>query len=79
MRLEEISPKSRLRGIDPIGPVDVVGVMMHGKDALEITYKRSDGTLDQVIAYRADEAKLKLHQEAGRPFDADARDFRLAA
>lgn len=79
MLLEDIKAQTRLTGIDPIGPVDIMAAWMHGADAVEVTYKRTTGELGQLIVYRADEPKLALHQDAGRPFDADARDFRLAA
>lgn len=79
MQLEEITGQTRVTGIDPIGPVDIVAAWMHGANAVEVTYKQSSGELAQAIVYRADESRIELHQDAGRPFDADARDFRLAA
>ncbi|MDH2444531.1 helicase-related protein [Amnibacterium sp. CER49] len=79
MRLEEIAPRTRLAGIVPTRPVEVLAAMKHGADALEVTYRDDNGALGQVVLYRADESRVEPHLEAGRPFDADARDFRLAA
>ncbi|WP_375399179.1 helicase-related protein [uncultured Amnibacterium sp.] len=79
MQLEDLKAQTQVTGIDPVGPVDIIAAWMRGVDAVEVTYKGSSGAITQVIVYRPDEARLALHLEAGRPFDADARDFRLAA
>ncbi|QAY72589.1 DUF3883 domain-containing protein [Agromyces protaetiae] len=79
MRLEEIAAPQRLSGIVPGKAVSVLAAWMHGPNAVELTYRDDSGTLGQVVLYRADEPRVELHLETGRPFDADARDFRLAA
>jgi superfamily II DNA or RNA helicase len=79
VQLEEIQPGSRICGVVPAESVAVVAVTRHGADALELTYKRLDGGLEQRVLYRADEASLSLGHSGARPFDADAADFKLAA
>ncbi len=77
--LEEIAAPARLLGIIPGYPVTVLAVQMHGENAAEVTYRDDDGALGQVVLFRDDEQKILPHHGCGRPFDADARDFRLAA
>ncbi|WP_105034120.1 helicase-related protein [Cryobacterium aureum] len=79
MRLEDITPTTRLMGLIPGRPVSVVAVVAHGDDAYEVTFRDDTGTLGAVILYRADEGRIEPHLDEGRPFDADAQDFRLAA
>ena len=79
MRLEDIAPATRLIGLIPGRPVAVVAVVAHGADAFEVTFRDDNGTLGAVILYRADENRIEPHLDEGRPFDADAQDFRLAA
>ena len=79
MRLEDVAATARIAGIVPGRPVTVLGATMHGADALEVTYRDDNGSLGQVVLYRADEAHIEHHLEAGRPFDTDPHDFRLAA
>ncbi len=79
MRLEDIAGTARLAGVLPDRPVTVLGAQMHGKDALEVTFRDDNGALGQVVLYRHDEERISAHLESGRPFDADPRDFRLAA
>ncbi|WP_314645671.1 helicase-related protein [uncultured Microbacterium sp.] len=79
MRLEEITPSMRLTGIVPGTAVTVLFTQLHGANAVEVTYRDDSGGLDQRVLFRDDEARIARHQESGRPFDADPRDFRLAA
>jgi len=79
VRLEDIAPATRLIGLIPGRPVAVVAVVAHGADAFEVTFRDDNGTLGAVILYRADENRIEPHLDEGRPFDADAQDFRLAA
>ena len=79
MRLEDIAATARLAGVLPGRPVTVLGVQFHGADAAEVTYRDDNGALSQVVLFRADESQIEPHLEAGRPFDADPRDFRIAA
>ncbi|WP_438354646.1 helicase-related protein [Microbacterium sp. CJ88] len=79
MRLEEIAAPQRLAGIVPGRAVEVLAAWMHGANAVEVTYRDDNGTLGQVVLYRSDEDRVERHLDAGRPFDADPRNFRLAA
>lgn len=79
MLLEDIARTPRIVGIVSGRPVTVIATQMHGPDAVEVTYKDDNGSLGQVVLYRADEDRVSAHLDEGRPFDADPRDFRLAA
>lgn len=79
MQLEELTASTRVAGILPGRPVTVLTAQRHGDDAVEVTYKEDNGTLGQIVLYRSDESRIEPHLDAGRPFDADPRDFRLAA
>lgn len=79
MKLEEISAGQRLGGVIPGDTVSVIAAQWHGHDALELTFRSTAGALDQHILFRADEDRVQLAQASGRPFDAAASDFKLAA
>ena len=79
MHLEEVPQVSRLAGIVPGRAVTVLGSVFHGHDALEVTYRDDNGALGQVVLYRDDEVRISAHLDGGRSFDADGRQFRLAA
>lgn len=79
MKLEDISAGQRLAGVIPGDTVTVIAAQWHGHDALELTFRSTAGALDQHILFRADEDRVRLAQESGRPFDAAASDFKLAA
>ena len=69
-----------LRGLTPDGSVTVVAVEWFGSDAIELTYKTTDGRVANELLYRHDEPRLEI-AEAGRPwsFDGDGALFRLVA
>ncbi|HOU24132.1 MAG TPA: helicase-related protein [Anaerolineae bacterium] len=79
-RLEELTPNAALRGIVPDALVTVVSVKWYGSDALELTYKASDGRLANELLYRDDEPRLQV-VEHGRPWslDGDGAQFRLVS
>ncbi|GAA2003791.1 helicase-related protein [Nocardiopsis rhodophaea] len=79
MQLEDLKAGVRVGGIVPGESVAVIAAAWHGTDAVELTYKRRDGALAQQLLYRSDEAALSLVAGSGRPFDADARDFKLVS
>lgn len=79
MRLEQLKAGVRISGIVPGESVTVVAIAWHGTDAVELTYKRLNGELAQQLLYRPDESRLALADSSGRPFDADADDFKLVA
>ena len=80
MRLEDLKPRSTVRGVLPDGVVTVVSVEWFGSEALELTYKTSDGAVANELLYRHDEERLEI-VAAGRPwsFDGDGALFRLVS
>ena len=70
MKLEELQPKTTVRGILPDGPITVVSPQWYGADALELTYKTLDGRVGSQLLARHDEPRLEL-VEAGRPWSFD--------
>ena len=79
VRLEDICQGQRLVGVLSGEIVTVIAVQSHGSDAVEITFKTTNGDLDQRMLFRTDEANVKITHAAGRPFNANASDFKLAA
>lgn len=79
MKLEDISSGQRLGGVIPEDTVTVIAAQWHGRDAVELTFRPTIGRIDQRILYRADEDRVDAAGAAGRPFDATAADFKLAA
>ena len=80
MTLEDLKPGTRVRGVVPDGPVEVVQVTWHGTAAVTLTYRDQQGRPGQELLYRPDERRLST-EEPGRvwAFDADGRLFRLAS
>jgi len=79
VRLEDIAVTARLAGVIPGRPVTILAALKHGADAVEVTYRDDHGDLGQAVLYRTDESRIELHLDSGRPFDANPRNFRLAA
>ena len=80
MRLEDLQPRSAVRGVHPGGPVTVVSVQWFGSEALELTYKTPAGAVANELLYRHDESRLEVVDQ-GRPwsFDGDGALFRLVS
>lgn len=79
MRLEELTPDTRLDGL-AADPVTVVAVHWHGPDAASVTYRAGDGSLAEQVVFRSDESRLRtLSTESPWSFDADGGDFKLAS
>ena len=80
MRLDDLRPRCAVRGVHPDGVVTVVSVQWFGSEALELTYKRPDGSVANELLYRDAEDRLELVAE-GRPwsFDGDGALFRLVS
>jgi len=79
-RLEDLQPNAAIRGILPDSLVTVVSVQWFGSEALELTYKTTDGKVANELLYRHDEARIEV-VEHGRPwsFDGDGTLFRLVS
>lgn len=80
IKLEDLRPQARLRGILSDATVTVVSVQWYGPDALELTYKDTNGRVGNILLYRSDEQRLEL-VEHGRPwsFGGDGALFRLVS
>ena len=80
MKLEELKLGATVSGVLADGPVTVVNVQWFGTEALELTYKTSEGKVANELLYRDGEADLELVQ-LGRPwsFDSDGALFRLVS
>jgi SNF2 family DNA or RNA helicase len=80
VRLEDLGPGARVRGVLPDRAVTVVQVEWHGTQAMTLTYRDDSGKVDHELLYRANEGRLEI-EGAGRAwsFDADGRLFRLVS
>ena len=79
MRLEELETGQRIEGLISAQVVAVLSVLRHGTEAVELTYKTTAGALGQQIVFRKDQDALRPAGAGGRPVDANASDFKLAA
>ncbi len=79
MRLDELRPGMRLRGVVSGAPVTVLSVLLHGSSAATIVYRTVTGSLEESVVYAADQDRIVEEPAAGRAFDADTNDFKLAA
>lgn len=77
--LQHLSSGTRLAGVLPATVVEVVATVPHGSDAITLIYRTTDGQIEEIVLYGSDESRLAVVDAAGRPFDADANDFKLAA
>ncbi len=78
--LEQLQPGKQVTGIYPDQPVVIINVRWHGNMAVELTYKRPDGSPASQLVYRSEEAQLTVtdsHQLWTFAAQGDA--FRLAA
>ena len=79
MKLEDLRPGARLRGVTA-GVVTVVQAEMRGDAAVSLTYRDEAGGLHEVLLFRDDEPRLRPAGAApSRPFTADPKRFLLAA
>jgi len=80
MKLEDITNDDRIAGIETGQSVTVFQTNWIGDDALQVYYKRGDGSLGEQMLQRSQEAALSVAQEAAPwSFEADPKDFKLAA
>jgi len=80
MRLEELTPGARIRGVVPERTAEVVQVAWHGTEALTLTYRDEAGRVGEQLLYRDDEPRLELvGPGAVFAFDANGDLFRLAS
>ena len=79
-RLEELTRGARVKGILPDAVVTVVDVRWIGSVAVELTYKKPDGSVGNQLLYRDAEPSLEI-VSAGLPwtFSADGALFQLVS
>ena len=77
-RLEDIRNGSRLEGLRPGNPVEVLSVDWIGDQAINVVFRAHEGEVSEATLYRDDEHRLTL-ASAGRPwsFEGDAGLLRL--
>ncbi|MFZ5851981.1 MAG: helicase-related protein [Actinomycetota bacterium] len=80
VRLEDLTPGARVRGVVVDAPVSVLDVRWHGSNAVTLTYRDDHGDVAQRLLYRDHEPSLRMDGQArAYAFDGDADLFRLAA
>ena len=80
MKLDDLRPDCRIKGIIPGQSVSVVDIKWHGSVAVELFYKRPDGGTGHQLLYRSDEPNLEIVQTTSRwALTADGDLFRLVA
>jgi len=52
---------------------------MHGDDAAQIIFRKADGSLGERVLSRSEANELSLAERTARPFDADAKAYKLVA
>lgn len=79
MRLEDLKPGARVRGLAGAEPAEVVSATWFGEQAVDVVYRVS-GRVDQRIVFRTEEPGLELVGN-GRAFsfDGDGETLRLAS
>jgi superfamily II DNA or RNA helicase len=79
MRLDELTPGARVRGLVGAEPAEVMSARPFGDQAMDVVF-RVGGRVDQRIVYKTDEPSLEL-VGAGRAFafDGDGESLRLAS
>src|SRR5436190_17067536 len=79
-RLEELTRGSQVRGIRADGAVEVLDVKWFGTNAIELTFKDTQGKPGNELLYRTDEARLEVVTRGPIwSFDADGELFRLVS
>ena len=63
-RLEDVTPGTLAGGVVGDGAVTVVAVRWIGSNALQLTFRKDDGLLDERLLYRDHEPRLTLRQAA---------------
>ena len=79
MRLDDLKPGARVRGLAGADTAEVVSATWFGDQAVDVVF-RINGRVDQRIVYRTDEPELEL-AGGGRAFsfDGDGETLRLAS
>ena len=80
VRLEDVTVGASIAGIAGSVPVNIVATKWHGTNAMTVTFKNANGTVEEQILYRENEEQLTVI-DSGLPwsFDADANLLRLTS
>lgn len=79
-RLEDVIVGSSVRGIVGSSSVNILAVKWHGTNAMTVTFKNANGTVEEQILYREDEEQLTVVDKSlPWSFDADANLLRLTS
>ena len=78
MKLEDIKPGAKAKGIIPNILADIISVEWIGEQAINVVFRDSNAKIAETTLYRDDEHRLSL-EEGGRnwSFDADGALLRL--
>jgi hypothetical protein len=80
VKLEDLKPGVKVKGILPQQDVSVVGIKWHGTTAVELIYKRPDGQPGSQLLFRNDETNLEtVGTKRAWSFSADGDLLRLVA
>jgi SNF2 family DNA or RNA helicase len=80
VKLEDLKENSQVKGILSNQPVTILTLTWRGETAVEVVYKKTDGSVDNRLLYRNDEEKLEILKEEQKwDFSADPDAFKLAA
>lgn len=79
MRLEELVPGIRVRGLVPEQVVTLIDVQSHGSDVVEVVYKDPSGRVGNQILFQHQAERLEpVQPDTQWSFQADGARFRLA-
>ncbi len=80
MQLEDLQPKSILKGLIPDESVTVVSVEWFGSDVIDLVYKSDSGSISNELLNREDESRISIiSEESTWSFDGNGSDFRLVS
>ncbi len=80
MNLDDLQAGAKLAGLIPGEMVEVVQVVRTGDSSIRLTFRHSDGRVDEQIVFDAQGEDLRLAEsESHRPFDGDGELFRSVA
>jgi superfamily II DNA or RNA helicase len=77
--LEDLTTGAIVGGVRPNEHVTILAVQWHGADVINITYRCSDGRVEDNLRFRSDQDSLSIIEAQSLwNFDADGDDFKLA-
>ena len=80
MDFQTIKPGEHLKGLIPGESVQIISIQTLGDEAIEVYYRKNDGSLGQQLLYIHDLVNLSIdNDELPWVFDADAAQVRLAS